>query len=130
MNGASAPYLLGTEIPNAAVREKTQAIGTSWNVVWAFVTNFIIPYMINNIHFQVGWVFGSISILALVFTFFFLPETKVSSLAFFLTGQLDADVACLHVGSRLGGNRRHLPGTIQPFPLGYRQLHRCRETSW
>ncbi|OQU98507.1 hypothetical protein CLAIMM_04282 [Cladophialophora immunda] len=76
MGGASIPYLLGSEIPNAAVREKTQALGTSWNVVWAFVTNFVIPYMINNIHFGVGWVFGSISILAFFFTFLFLPETK------------------------------------------------------
>ncbi|CAL5867679.1 uncharacterized protein PFLUO_LOCUS1898 [Penicillium psychrofluorescens] len=76
LGGASIPYLLGTEIPNAAIREKTQSLGTSWNVLWAFVTNFAIPYIINNIHFQVGWVFGSISILALIFTFFFLPETK------------------------------------------------------
>ncbi|EXJ69785.1 uncharacterized protein A1O5_06856 [Cladophialophora psammophila CBS 110553] len=76
MGGASIPYLLGSEIPNAAVREKTQALGTSWNVIWAFVTNFVIPYMINNIHFGVGWVFGSISVLAFVFTFLFLPETK------------------------------------------------------
>lgn len=78
MSGASVPYLLGSEIPNSAVREKTQALGTSWNVVWAFVTNYVIPYIINNIHFKVGWVFGSISVLALLFTFFFLPETKVS----------------------------------------------------
>ncbi|KAH8891220.1 putative sugar transporter [Thozetella sp. PMI_491] len=76
MGGASIPYLLGAEIPNAAVREKTQALGTAWNVLWAFVTNFVIPYMINSIHFQVGWVFGSISIVALVFTFLVLPETK------------------------------------------------------
>lgn len=77
MGGASIPYLLGTEIPNSALREKTQSLGTSWNVIWAFVTNFVIPYMIDNIHFQVGWVFGSISLLAFIFTFFFLPETKV-----------------------------------------------------
>jgi hypothetical protein len=77
MGGGPVPYLLGAEIPNAAVREKTQAIGTSWNVIWAFVTNFAIPYMINGIHFKVGWVFGSLSLLALLFTFFFLPETKV-----------------------------------------------------
>lgn len=78
MGGASIPYLLGTEIPTAALREKTQAVGTTWNVVWAFVTNYVIPYMISSIHFKVGWVFGGISALALVFTFFFLPETKVS----------------------------------------------------
>ena len=77
MGGAAIPYLLGSEIPNAAVREKTQALGTAWNVIWAFVTNFAIPYMINDIHFKVGWVFGSIAVLAFVFTFFFLPETKV-----------------------------------------------------
>ncbi|KAJ5111378.1 hypothetical protein N7532_001913 [Penicillium argentinense] len=76
LGGASIPYLLGTEIPNASVREKTQALGTSWNVIWAFVTNFIIPYMIDAIHFQVGWIFGGISLLALVYTFFTLPETK------------------------------------------------------
>lgn len=84
MGGASIPYLLGTEIPNAAVREKTQALGTSWNVIWAFITNFVIPYMLNNIHFEVGWVFGSISLFGFLFTgslfsLFFLPETKVSS---------------------------------------------------
>ncbi|KAI0016321.1 putative sugar transporter [Xylariomycetidae sp. FL0641] len=78
--GGSIPYLLGGEIPNAALREKTQSLGTSWNVVWAFVTNYAIPYMINTIHFQVGWVFGGISTLALVYTFFFLPETKGRSL--------------------------------------------------
>lgn len=76
MGGASIPYLLGSEIPNSALREKTQSVGAAWNVVWAFATNFAIPYMINSIHFQVGWIFGSISILALVFTFFCLPETK------------------------------------------------------
>ncbi|KAH8810673.1 putative sugar transporter [Xylogone sp. PMI_703] len=76
MGGASIPYLLGTEIPNAAVREKTQSLGAAWNVVWAFATNFVIPYMINSIHFGVGWVFGGISLVALVFTFLFLPETK------------------------------------------------------
>ncbi|KAL4922079.1 general substrate transporter [Aspergillus aurantiobrunneus] len=74
--GASIPYLLGAEIPNAAVREKTQSVGTAWNVIWAFVTNFIIPYMMEGIHFGVGWVFGSVSVVALLYTFFFLPETK------------------------------------------------------
>ncbi|KAJ5648791.1 hypothetical protein N7490_005163 [Penicillium lividum] len=76
MGGASIPYLLGTEIPNTAVREKTQALGTAWNVIWAFVTNFVMPYMISALHFQIGWVFGSISVLAFLFTFLFLPETK------------------------------------------------------
>ncbi|KAL4783595.1 general substrate transporter [Aspergillus varians] len=76
VGGASIPYLIGAEIPNAAVREKTQSLGAAWNVVWAFVTNFALPYMMQDIHFGVGWVFGSVSIVALLYTFFFLPETK------------------------------------------------------
>ncbi|PCG91079.1 Major facilitator superfamily domain, general substrate transporter [Penicillium occitanis (nom. inval.)] len=80
MGGASIPYLLGAEIPNSALREKTQSLGASWNVIWAFVTNFVIPYIISSIHFQIGWVFGSISIVAFIFTFFLLPETKASFL--------------------------------------------------
>ncbi|KUL90293.1 hypothetical protein ZTR_01918 [Talaromyces verruculosus] len=83
MSGASIPYLLGAEIPNAALREKTQSLGASWNVIWAFVTNFVIPYIISSIHFQIGWVFGSISIVAFIFTFFLLPETKASFLPLF-----------------------------------------------
>ncbi|KAK5446379.1 hypothetical protein LTS15_009718 [Exophiala xenobiotica] len=43
MGNASIPYLLGTELPNSALREKTRALGAAWNVVWAFVTNFTIP---------------------------------------------------------------------------------------
>ena len=77
MGGASIPYLLGSEIPNAALREKTQSLGTSWNVLWGFATNYSIPYIIAKINFQVGWVFGSIALLALIFTIFVLPETKV-----------------------------------------------------
>ncbi|KAL4925284.1 sugar porter family MFS transporter [Aspergillus undulatus] len=78
--GASIPYLIGAEVPNAAVREKTQSIGTAWNVIWAFVTNFVIPYMMEDIHYGVGWVFGSVSVVALLWTFFFLPETKGQTL--------------------------------------------------
>lgn len=76
LGGAAVPYLLGAELPNHAVREKTSAIGTSINVVWAFVTNFVVPYMLAALAFRVGFIFGGIAVLALVFTFFLLPETK------------------------------------------------------
>lgn len=78
MGLASIPYVIGGEIPNSALREKTQSLGTAWNVVWALVTNYVIPYMIENLHFKLGWVFGSISLIAFIYTFFYLPETKVS----------------------------------------------------
>ncbi|OAA76215.1 General substrate transporter [Akanthomyces lecanii RCEF 1005] len=110
MGGASIPYLLGSEIPNAALREKTQSLGTSWNVLWGFATNYSIPYIIAKINFQVGWVFGSIALLALIFTIFVLPETKGASLE-----EMDAifEVAFnpfrpnnIHAKSRLGHPER------------------------
>lgn len=58
------------------MREKTSTIGTTINVVFAFATNFSIPYMMKALSFRVGWIFGGISISALIFTFLFLPETK------------------------------------------------------
>ncbi|KAL4971696.1 hypothetical protein BDW66DRAFT_155412 [Aspergillus desertorum] len=33
LGGAPISYLLGAEIPNATVREKTQSLGAAWNVV-------------------------------------------------------------------------------------------------
>ncbi|KAK0388717.1 hypothetical protein NLU13_4960 [Sarocladium strictum] len=76
MGGASIPYLLGGEIPNSSLREKTQSFGAAWNVLWAFITNFVLPYLIRDLGFGVGWIFGGSSLLAFLFTFFFLPETK------------------------------------------------------
>ncbi|KAK5265609.1 hypothetical protein LTR99_008746 [Exophiala xenobiotica] len=43
----------------------------------AFVTNFTIPYMIADIHFGVGWVFGSVSFGIIVF--FLLPPRDEGS---------------------------------------------------
>ncbi|KAI0147262.1 putative sugar transporter [Xylariaceae sp. FL1272] len=76
MGSASIPYLLGAEIPTASLREKTQALGTAWNVIWAFVFSFVTPYLIDAISFKIGILYGSISVVAVLFTFFFLPETK------------------------------------------------------
>ena len=47
------------------------------------MTNFVIPYMMEHIHYGIGWVFGSVSLVALLYTFFFLPETKVSQYPLF-----------------------------------------------
>ncbi|KAI1261909.1 putative sugar transporter [Xylariaceae sp. FL1019] len=76
MGSASIPYLLGAEIPTAGLREKTQALGAAWNVIWAFVVSFVTPYLIDSISFKIGILYGSISVVAVLFTFFFLPETK------------------------------------------------------
>ena len=40
------------------------------------MVNFVLPYMLSALTFKVGWVFGSIAIVATLHTFFFQPETK------------------------------------------------------
>lgn len=37
------------------------------------------PYMLAALSFKVGYIFGGIAVSAVVWTFFFLPETKVSA---------------------------------------------------
>ncbi|RSH92483.1 hypothetical protein EHS25_008899 [Saitozyma podzolica] len=76
LGGAATPYLLAAEVPNNAVREKTASLGAALNVVWAFITNFVLPYMLAALSFKVGYIFGGIALSAVVWTFFFLPETK------------------------------------------------------
>ena len=65
-------------MPNGAVREKTDALGASINVIFAFVVNFVIPYLLDAIGVKTGWIFAAISFSGLIYTFLFLPETKVS----------------------------------------------------
>jgi hypothetical protein len=79
LGGAATPYLVAAEVPNNAVREKTASLGAALNVVWAFITNFVLPYMLAALSFKVGYIFGGIALSAVVWTFFFLPETKVSA---------------------------------------------------
>lgn len=74
------PYVIGAEVPTGALREKTASIGTSLNVFWAWLTNFVLPYMLAAMTFKVGYIFGGISILACLYTFLYLPETRGKSL--------------------------------------------------
>lgn len=44
----------------------------------AFIVSFCVPYILDDIEANIGWVFGSIAFLCGVLVFFVLPETKVS----------------------------------------------------
>jgi hypothetical protein len=43
--------------------------------------------MLAALSFKVGYIFGGIALSAVVWTFFFLPETKVSAEFIFSTGE-------------------------------------------
>lgn len=73
-------YALASEIGTGALREKTMGIGIAINVVGAFVVAFVVPYLLNAIAANIGWLFGGIALVATVYAYFFVPETKDRSL--------------------------------------------------
>lgn len=81
-SGTWAPiaYVIGSEIGTSALREKTMAFTSTINVVAAFIVAFCVPYMLDGISSNIGWVFGGISIIATVYTYFFVPEIMNRSL--------------------------------------------------
>ncbi|KIW53744.1 hypothetical protein PV05_06158 [Exophiala xenobiotica] len=50
------------------------------HVVGAFIVAFCVPYLINAISANIGWLFGGIALFTATWVFFFVPETKNRSL--------------------------------------------------
>lgn len=77
-------YVVTTELPALRLRDRSQRVASIVNIFMNFLVNFIIPYLMNapyaNLGGKVGFIFGSVSVLAFVFTFFCVPECKGRSL--------------------------------------------------
>lgn len=81
--GPCAWVLIG-EIYPLPIRAKGVAIATASNWLWNFVIGYVTPYMVDpdqgNLGAKVFFVWGFTCCLALLFAFFFVPETKGLSL--------------------------------------------------
>jgi SP family sugar:H+ symporter-like MFS transporter len=77
-------YVVTTELPALRLRDRSQRIASIVNIFMNFLITFIIPYLMNapyaNLQGKVGFIFGSMSVLAFVFTYFCVPECKGRSL--------------------------------------------------
>ncbi|OQU95620.1 hypothetical protein CLAIMM_01802 [Cladophialophora immunda] len=77
--GPVAFVLIG-ELPSTKLRSKTLALATS--VGWSFnvLISVGMPYLLSDAYVmlgtKVGFIFGGTELLAFIFAFFFLPETK------------------------------------------------------
>ena len=80
--GTLAPisYALASEIPTGALREKTMGLGIAVNVVAAFIVAFCVPYLLDAISVNIGWLFGGIALFTGIYIFFLVPETYGRSL--------------------------------------------------
>ncbi|KAF4472085.1 sugar transporter [Fusarium albosuccineum] len=72
-------YVVATEIPALTLRDATLRLGFCVNVLFNFVSNFILPYCLDAISSKTGFVFGSVSFLAVLFIFC-IPECKGKTL--------------------------------------------------
>lgn len=81
---APLSYVVSSEIPSLKLRDKTYRLGIFVNIVCAFLVAFTLPYLLNapyaNLQSKVGFIYGSLALLGLVYTFFFVPECKGKSL--------------------------------------------------
>lgn len=80
----SCTWITSSEVPSNRLREKTLAIATFCGNSVGIVIQYVNPYVQNqeyaNLGSKVGFIFGSVSVLSMVWVFFFLPELKGRSL--------------------------------------------------
>ncbi|KAJ5175773.1 uncharacterized protein N7482_001650 [Penicillium canariense] len=81
---AQLAALTPAEIPSLSLREKTAMMGWSVQNLTNFVSTFTVPYLINaghgNLHAKVGFVYGAIGMVGVIWAFFYYPELKGRSL--------------------------------------------------
>jgi hypothetical protein len=77
--GAMAFAILG-EVSSTSLRAPTIAIATATQAAIGTLFNSVIPYMINpdegNLRGKVGFIFGGLSFVAMVWSFLYVPELK------------------------------------------------------
>lgn len=81
-SGTWAPiaYVIGSEIGTSSLREKTMAFSSSINVVAAWLVAFTVPYLLDVIGANIGWVYGGFAVVATTYAYWFVPEIKNRSL--------------------------------------------------
>lgn len=81
---APLTYVVTTEVAPLRLRDATQRTASTVNVIFQFLVNFSIPYLLYapyaDLGSKVGFVFGSFSFCAIVFTYFCVPECKNKTL--------------------------------------------------
>ena len=81
---APLSHVVAAEIPTTRLRDQTYAMGAVFNIVIQFAVAFSIPYLINEpyaaLGSKVGFIFGVTAFMAIIFTFFCIPECSGKTL--------------------------------------------------
>ncbi|KAL4779739.1 general substrate transporter [Aspergillus varians] len=81
---APLTYVVVTEVTSMRLRDYTSRLGFAVNVCFNFAVNFSVPYLVFEdevgLGSKVGFIFGAVAFLSLVFTYFCVPECKGKTL--------------------------------------------------
>ncbi|CAN6633010.1 alpha-glucosides permease Mph3p [Trichomonascus vanleenenianus] len=73
-------FVIISEVSPTKLRSRMIAIATAAQSACSIITTVVVPYMFNpqnaNLRGKIGFVFGGVSVLCAVWTFFRLPETQ------------------------------------------------------
>ncbi|EED21913.1 sugar transporter, putative [Talaromyces stipitatus ATCC 10500] len=68
----------GSKIPVLRLLDKSAVVGWLFQNIFAFVVSFTVPYLIDidygNLHLKLGFVYGTIGFLGLMWAYFYFPE--------------------------------------------------------
>ncbi|PVH83886.1 general substrate transporter [Cadophora sp. DSE1049] len=77
---APLAYVVAAELPSPHLREYTLRMGYTVKLVMEFVISFTYPYLEDadqaNLGGRLGFIYGSIAFLAILFSVVFVPETR------------------------------------------------------
>jgi len=73
-------WVAAGEIPSNRLRSMTLGLAMSITFLFAWLTTFTLPYFFNPQHLgwgpKIGWIWGPVNLILLIWLIFFLPETK------------------------------------------------------
>ena len=107
------PWTVSAEIPADDLRDKTLAVGAASGYWAGMVVGLVSPYLQLkpvNMGGKIGFIWGGVSILTVVWVFFFVPELKVSLDAAERIRSIVHKLILLNrnAGSSSGANRLHV----------------------
>lgn len=77
---APLSYVVSNEIPPINLRDYCNRLGIFFDILFAFIVAFTLPYLLDSeyagLQSKVGFIYGSFSVLSIIFVFFFVPECK------------------------------------------------------
>ncbi|KAL6241919.1 hypothetical protein RBB50_011164 [Rhinocladiella similis] len=77
---SSCVWMVTAETPSLQLREKTIMVATFTGFCVSVLVTFVSPFIQKALGPQIGYVFGGVSAVALIWAIFFLPETGSRSL--------------------------------------------------